>query len=304
MTNISILLIDDEEMQVNNLKKAIEKSDLENYSVFGASKEEEILRKVEYCYYDIAVVDLRMNGYKFNGFSIIEQIKSVSPNTKIIVVSAYGKEYQDDLNKVLSLGSVIGFVDKEDFAIFSNNIITLLKKQQEKLGVNNNLISQSLRKFYAELKNEKDAFKKGQAFEFFMTMLFSQMGFRTILERVRDRTPNEIDLAIRNDIEDPFFSKFAPYVFVECKNYAKQPVDKNAFIVFKEKVENSNGLASLGVLVTTGRMTGATYNEAVRTSNKKMKIIFLSNPEIEELIDAENKLEKFKIIIDNQVKDN
>ena len=76
------------------------------------------------------------------------------------------------------------------------------------------------------------------------------------------------------------------------------------FIVFKEKLSATNGLAELGVLATTGYIARNTYIEAVRTSHEQRKIIFFSNVEIERLILSPSKLETFKKIIDNQVKDN
>ena len=135
-------------------------------------------------------------------------------------------------------------------------------------------------------------------------MLFQSIGFRNINKRVKDKSLNEVDLIIRNEIDDSFINKFGKYILVECKNKPKEKVDKNTFIVFKDKLTATNGLAELGVLATTGYIARNTYIEAVRTSREQRKIIFLSNVEIEQLILSSSKLETFKSIIDNQVKDN
>jgi len=82
------------------------------------------------------------------------------------------------------------------------------------------------------------------------------------------------------------------------------PVNKNDFIVFSEKVRNSNGLAKLGIIATTGYISSTTYLEAIRGSGGDEKIVFISNPEIERIINSDNYLEEFKKIIDGQVKDN
>ena len=97
------------------------------------------------------------------------------------------------------------------------------------------------------------------------------------------RILNEVDLIIRNDIEDNFINKFGKYILVECKNKPVEKINKNDFIVFQSKLKNTNGLAELGILATTGYITKNTYVEAVRESGEARKILFLSNPEIEKL---------------------
>ena len=137
-----------------------------------------------------------------------------------------------------------------------------------------------------------------------MSLMFQSIGFNQVLKRVKDESLNEVDLIIRNDIEDSFISKFGKYILVECKNMPITKVNKNDFIVFQNKLKNTNGLAELGIIATTGYITRNTYIEALRESGESRKILFLSNPEIEKLIKADNKLSAFKNLIDNQVKDN
>lgn len=304
MNNLSILIIDDEQTQVTNLQKAISQDFPEGVSLFTANEEKDILQKIEYCYYDLAIVDLRMSDYSINGFQIIEKIKDINPYAKIIIVSAFGEEYQSELNKVLSLGNILGFVNKSAFSVFRNDIKKLIYARMEEINSCKDVAVNALKEYYSSLKNETNPVKKGKAFEYFVSMLFGQMGFKKILYRVKDRTPNEIDLAIRNEIDDPFFIKFSPYFLVECKNYPETGVDKNTFIVFKEKIKNSNGLSNFGILITTGYMKTSVFQEAMRSSCEDIKIILLSNPEIEFLIRSDNKLEDFKSIIDKQIKDN
>lgn len=140
-------------------------------------------------------------------------------------------------------------------------------------------------------------------FENFVTILFSQIGFNHITKRIIDKSQNEVDLIIRNEIKDPFFQKLSPYIFVECKNTIDS-VDKNQFKLFRDKVKESNGLSKLGILITSSSFTRTTYIDAIRDSKDDLKIIFISNIEIERLIRMEDKLSEFKKIIDNQVKDN
>ena len=97
--------------------------------------------------------------------------------------------------------------------------------------------------------------------------------------------------------------KFNPYFLVECKNENKD-IDKNQFITFANKVENTGGLANLGFMITPKGYKRSTYLESVRDSNKSYKIVFISNREIEQLINSDNLISTLKNIMDTQVKDN
>lgn len=303
MNGLSILIIDDEKIQAESLEKALKQKD-SNYFTITASEENDILKKMEYCYYDVAIVDLRMSKYNINGFSIVEKIKEINPYAKVIIASAFVGEYSVELTKIISLGNIIGVVDKETFDVFVNQIYGLLNQRTEEIEKNSDLSVQSLRNTYSFLKNETNTFKKGMMFEYFLSALFGQMGFTKIINRVIDRSRNEVDLAIRNEINDGFFQKFKQYILIECKNKPEEGVNKNDFIVFQEKVKNTNGLCDLGIIATTGYITKTTFIEALRGSGEVHKIIFLSNPEIDKLINSQNRLETLKEIIDSQIKDN
>ena len=193
---------------------------------------------------------------------------------------------------------------RKDFFLFVTELKDIIEKYHIKLLDNPSEVNNALLEFYSQAKNETDAFKKGERFESFVSLLFQSIGFSNISKRVKDKSLNEVDLIIRNEIEDTFLNKFGKYILVECKNKPKENIDKNTFIVFSDKVNHTNGLSELGILATTGYIARTTYLQALRTSQDTKKIIFLSNIEFESLILSTNKMETFKEIIDSQVKDN
>ena len=69
-------------------------------------------------------------------------------------------------------------------------------------------------------------------------------------------------------------------------------------------LQGSNEMAKLGFIITPSGFKRTTYLEALRTSNTSSKIIFISNNEIEELINSIQPIKTLKTIIDRQVKDN
>lgn len=299
----SVLIIDDEQDQAEGLKKSLSSS-VVNTSFEYASEEEEILSAIENKYFSIAIVDLRMDKYSFDGIELIKKIIEVNPFAKIIVISAFSGEYQIQIKDLFKTNKILDIVEKKDFSQFVEELKNIIENYHIELFDNPSEVNNALPEYYSQAKNETDAFRKGEKFEHFVSLLFQSIGYSNISKRVKDKSLNEVDLIIRNEIDDTFLSKFGKYILVECKNKPKENIDKNTFIVFNSKLLHTNHLSELGILATTGYVARNTYIEAVRTSHDTRKIIFLSNIEFENLILSKNKLETFKEIIDSQIKDN
>jgi DNA-binding NarL/FixJ family response regulator len=296
--NKSILIIDDQESQARELCDALEKA-LDDCSICYASEERDIMMKIITRYYSVAIVDLRMEGYDMDGFTVMDQIMIANPYARIIIVSAYMSEYISRISEYISKGAVLAISEKKSLETWVPELAKIIKDYFTKDL--NSFAIQILEDLYANAKNEPDATKKGRMFEEFVVGLFRQMGFIHIETRVRDRANNEIDLIVRNDLNDPFFGKFGRYLFVECKNRPELGFSKNDFIVFNKKVSSSNGDSNLGVVFTTGHIKRSVYLEALRESEKGIKILYLGSREIMKLIHTPNMLDEFKEIIDQQV---
>lgn len=299
----SVLIIDDIEDQATGLAKLLSKK-ITNTSFDYAFEESEIISKIENQYFSIAIVDLRMDGFSFNGIDLIKKIIETNPFAQIIIISAFAGEYFTPIKDLLKTGKVIDVVEKKEINLFTHELTELIETYHTSLFNNPSEINNALLEFYSQAKNEMDAFKKGERFEGFVSLLFQSIGYSNISKRVKDKSLNEVDLIIRNEISDPFLTKFGKYILIECKNKPKENVDKNTFIIFNSKLTHTNHLSELGILATTGYIARNTYIEATRTSSDMRKIIFLSNKEFNELILSHDKLETFKDIIDHQVKDN
>lgn len=294
----SILIIDDQESQARELCDALQKA-LNDCCLCYASEEKDIMAKVITRYYSVAIVDLRMERYSIDGFDVMDQIMTANPYAKIIIVSAYISEYMTRISEYISKGAVLAISEKKDLEAWvlelANIIDGYFNRDLNAIAV------QILEDLYAKAKNEPDTTKKGRMFEEFVVGLFRQMGFVHIETRVRDKASNEIDLIVRNDLSDAFFSKFGRYLFVECENRPELGFSKNDFIVFNKKVSSSNGDSNLGVVFTTGHIKRSVYLEALRESEKGIKILYLGSGEIMKLIHTPNMLDEFKEIIDRQV---
>lgn len=301
--NKQILVLDDEKIQAENLQKALER-ELVNINVFCEFTEDKMLSSIQEKFFNLAIVDLRMDNFSINGIDLIKEILTKNPFSSIIVVSAHLTEFASEVSNLLSSGKIIHVTEKKTFIDWIPELKTHIENYYEQLKKKDNSINNSLLEYYSELKNEEDSYKKGEKFENFLALLFGNIGYNKISKRLKDKSSNEVDLIIRNEINDSFLSRLGEYFFVECKNYPNKGVGKNEFILFYSKIKASNGLSKFGILATTGYIARTTYYEALRESKDNVKIIFISNPEIEQLINSDNLIEEFKNIIDTQVKDN
>lgn len=300
----TILIIDDERVQVENLYKYLSTHLPPDYHIITAYEEDDILDKVNNAYYSLAILDLRMDDYEIDGISISKIICNNNPFAKILITSAFTNEFHASFKDMILSGKIIDTIDKGPFETFGNNVKNAVEKYHEEYFNSDDSIKNALLESYAECKNTEDTYQKGVKFEQFVAFLFNNMGFNTISRRTIDKSRNEVDLIIRNDIDDKFLEKFGKYFLVECKNMPTNNVDKNMFIIFKNKLENTSSLSELGIIATTGSFTKTAYIEAVRESSKNKKTIFLTNLHFERLIDSIDRLETFKSFIDEQVKDN
>ena len=301
--NKNILIIDDEKIQVAGLKRILSKK-IGDSNIFGASDETEILQIIESKFYNLAIVDLRMDEYQYDGTDIIEKIIQYNPFCKIIIVSAYISEFIPKINNLLKTGQIIAVSEKKAIETWSDELAKIINDYFDHISETPSELNSVLMNYYSDAKNTTDTYIKGKKFEYFVIALLGFIGYKEIRTRVIDKSRNEVDLIVRNEIDDTFLNKFGKYILVECKNYPETGVGKNEFIQFFSKLENTNGLAQLGILFTAGHIAKTTYSEAMRTSTKSHKIIFISNPEIYRLINAENIKGELKKIIDEQVKDN
>ena len=303
MATKAVLIIDDEEAQAKALALKLREK-LREATFFVASKPEEIEDAIENKFYNLVILDIRMDGYKFDGIALANKIIDINPFAKIIFVSRFVAEYLSVLQPLMSNGKILGFSEKKEYNTWIPELLPFIEDYYTNLEQNPFEVNNALIQYYAEAKNETDTYSKGIKFENFITILFRSIGFKEILKRVKDKSLNEVDLILRNDIDDNFLAKFGKYILVECKNKPENKADKNDFIIFFEKLRNTNGLAELGFLFTTSSLTKNTYIEAARTSSDKYKIVVIDNQVMSKLLSSVDLKEGLKKIIDSQVKDN
>ena len=203
----SILIIDDVKEQAEGLEKGLGKKLSLEYNIKSVYQEKEILETIENRYFSLAIVDLRMDGFAFVGIELINKIIETNPFAKIIIVSAFKGEYLLQLKDLFLTGKIIDVLDKEDYDIWIPKISSIIERYHNESLTSTDEINNALLEFYSNAKNETDTYSKGEKFEHFVSLLFQSIGYNSINKRVIDKSLNEVDLIIRNEIEDPFLNK-------------------------------------------------------------------------------------------------
>jgi len=84
-----ILIVDDEEKVAFFLRESLEELG-QDFAIEAAGSAEEALEKIESQPFDLVISDLRMPG--IDGLELLEKVKEESPNTRLILMTAYGSD--------------------------------------------------------------------------------------------------------------------------------------------------------------------------------------------------------------------
>jgi CheY-like chemotaxis protein len=89
VTDKSVLIVDDEEKVVFFLRESLEELG-RDFTIGTAGSAEEALEKIKSRPYDLVISDLRMPG--IDGLELLEKVKQTHPNTRFILMTAYGSD--------------------------------------------------------------------------------------------------------------------------------------------------------------------------------------------------------------------
>ena len=84
-----VLIVDDEEKVVFFLRESLEELG-QDCTIGTAGSAEEALEKIDTNPYDLVISDLRMPG--LDGLQLLERVKETHPNTRFILMTAYGSD--------------------------------------------------------------------------------------------------------------------------------------------------------------------------------------------------------------------
>ncbi len=86
--DIKILIVEDEEDQRIRLSSVLENEGFKIIETKSGEKAIKMMKSTDE-YYNIVITDLKMPG-EYDGEDILREIKNISPNTEVLIVTAYG----------------------------------------------------------------------------------------------------------------------------------------------------------------------------------------------------------------------
>lgn len=156
-----IMLADDEGIVIDSLKFIIERNFTGECEIEYAKTGRSVIELAENFRPDIAIMDIQMPG--INGIEAMKEIRKISPQTLMIVVSAYDKF--DYAKEAINLG-VLDYLNKP---IQKNDIVLSLKRAMEIIDKNKEKRTNELR-IREKMENVVPVIESG----FIYTVLFQE----------------------------------------------------------------------------------------------------------------------------------
>lgn len=172
-------------------------------------------------------------------------------------------------------------------------------KEQFPIHLSETNLETEIMKKWDEVLLEKEPDKKGLALEGLVTLIFSTIkGFHPS-HRVRTQT-EEIDIFIKNESRDVFWSKLSPFILVECKNWSSK-VGKDEIALFHSKLENRFGLSKVGFLVSINGFYDTVKKEMLRSSKGDISIVLIDRAPLKKLAFNPNRNKYLKELVGTSV---
>ncbi len=135
MKNISVLIIDDEESQVESIKSFLRRR---NYNVYTAYNGADGIKLITENAIDVVLTDYRMPG--LSGLEVLKKVKEINPDIDVVVITAYGS-VQDavDIMKTGAYDYLTKPIDLDDLELMLERI-----KEKRALVSENRLLKEQL----------------------------------------------------------------------------------------------------------------------------------------------------------------
>jgi hypothetical protein len=139
-----------------------------------------------------------------------------------------------------------------------------------------------LRSLWKSAIEASDKQARGKALEDFAAAFFGDAF--TVAERNLRTDTEELDLVLeRSPTTDPRFGK-APYLFVECKNWQKHPVDQPVVSELYAKLESHN--MKQGFVLAAGNITAPARQQAKLFISKDVELVLIDGSNVADFLDG------------------
>lgn len=261
----------------------------EGYRVEWAADRDSALKRVQETDWDVVVLDQRLNG-PMGGNTGIDLVTELSQTgAKVILSTAYA---DPEMAERAFREGVYDYLTKDNLKLLRTLLRIKVRSASElarerRLGsLSPEAREQEIRELWSAVRSETDSQRKGKLLEDLMIRIFKTLpGFSHITARAKNKD-EEIDLIIRNESPDAFWSREgSQYILVECKNWSK-PVGPDELIVFRNKLENRGARCRLGFFIALGGFTKGFDSHAATYRKDPLLIVPLSQEDMEHLVNT------------------
>jgi hypothetical protein len=144
---------------------------------------------------------------------------------------------------------------------------------------------ESLNKLWNRSLISKNSTKKGKLLEEFLSRMISKDENFVVVERNLRTKSEELDIVLENSGKTQFYSQMGcPLILLECKNWSSK-IGSKEIRDFAQKVQNRpRHLCSVGVLVTTSKLTRDAIHELLGYRGKDFVIATLERKDIKTIL--------------------
>jgi CheY-like chemotaxis protein len=261
----------------------------EGYQVVWAADRDSALKRIQESDWDVVVLDQRLNG-PAGGNTGIDLVAELSQTgAKVILSTAYADA---EMAERAFREGVYDYLTKDNLKLLRTLLRIKVRSASElarerRLGaLSPEAREQEIRELWGAVQSEVDPQRKGKLLEDLMVRVIKTLpGFSHITPRGKNKD-EEIDLIIRNESPDAFWSREgSQYILVECKNWSK-PVGPDEFTVFRNKLENRGARCRLGFFIALGGFTKGFETHAATYRKDPLLVVPLNRADIDALVNA------------------
>jgi len=267
-----ILIVDDDPSFVQAYRAILQD---EGYTAESATTRDEALARLDAGDWTVVLLDQRLRGADGpnSGLDLLEEVSRRSPGTKSIVITAYAEKGAierafaqgafDYLEKTEVLDSLLRVKLRSAWEIVRARDAAALARGQ---------LDAELQATWSAAVSEADMNRKGALLEDTMDTLFRTMPGFVVAQKRRRNEIEEIDLIVRNESTDPFWSHEGPYILVECKNWVAK-VGRSEIDAFRAKMQRRRQRCRLGIFVALGGFTEPFLTVATAVASESPELI-------------------------------
>lgn len=284
-----ILAVDDEAKFLKMYRDMLEPL---GWEVHTAGSYVEAIDRLDEGDWSVVLLDQRLRGATSpdeEGIGLVQEVERRSPGAKAIMVTGYASPTA--IEQAFAAG-VYDYVEKtpsfETLLRVKIEHVMELQRQRWLLHASDS----EAKDIWVQMTSEANAQRKGRLLEDLLQLLLKSIpGF--IVKDRRRGIDEELDLIVRNESSDPWWSKEGQFFLVECKNWSR-PCDPKELDRFLAKLLRRFDRAKLGFFVAASGFT-AGFRTTLATERKAAHLIVpIDDTDLRKLVDASDRFEALK----------